>query len=447
MLQHYLSSKRVVNVRESRCLHCHHTITIQTNMASGPGHPPHRRRTMTIDMYKVQSKIRKWVVIRKVSWSGRRLQDLPRYYKDNADVVRAAVRQDSRALMYASDRLRDDKTTVMTAMKKKVHDQILIDVSLRLRDDRDVVLAAVKSLGYYHGADILQYASPRLRSDTDFLRLFLRYTRIKALEWVSIEIRDDEQFMMALVKRRGEAIRYASCRLKDNYWLGYQSVSNNGLALKYISLRLQNDVNIAKRAIVNNVEAVRYVGDGIKNSSVIVETVINIQPTSFWDSFGYEIITNPKHIVYLLERTNDLAGRFPRNSTFGVYFHEPKYVWGDDLDSLPFPPSSSFVKSRLYHLLNGEVGTKHDEVLYVKRSRDWPSYEARVKDRLRSKWETIWLIGQLHDDFVGQRDIQNHIQEFVSRYPVRDLKELVQLEPLIETLLRLRLPLYSDTEL
>ena len=415
-------------------------------MSANPGHPNHRRRTMTIDMYKAQSMIRKWVVIRKVSWNGRRLQDLPRCYRDNADVVRAAVREDSRALMYASDRLRDDKKTIMTAMKKKVHAHILVDVSLRLRDDRDVVLAAVKSLGYYHGADILQYASRRLRSDTDFIRLFLRYTRIKALEWVSNEIRDDEQFIMELVKRRGEAISYASCRLKDNYWLGYHSVSNNGLSLKHLSLRLQNNVSIAKRAIVNNVEAVRYVGDGIKNLSVIVETVIKIQPTLFWDSFDDEIIADPKHVVYLLERTNDLVGRFPRNSSFGVYFHEPKYLWGKEFGELR-RNSSFLVKCRLYHLLNGEVETKHDGILCVERSRGWTSYETRIKDRLRSKWETIWLIGQLHNDFVGQRDIQNHIQMFVSRYPVRDLKELVQLEPLIETLLRLRLPLYETTQL
>ena len=87
--------------------------------ASNPRHQAHRRPTMMIDMYKAQSKIRKWVVIRKVSWRGRHLHDLPRHYRDNADVVRAAVSQDSRALIYASDRLRDDKKTVMAAMKRK----------------------------------------------------------------------------------------------------------------------------------------------------------------------------------------------------------------------------------------------------------------------------------------------------------------------------------------
>jgi hypothetical protein len=81
--------------------------------------------------------------------------------KDDKSIVLAAVRNGCWSLIYASDRLKDDYDVVMAAVNK--HGANLRYLSDRLKDDEAIVLAAVNQNG-----TVLQFASDRLRSDVNF---------------------------------------------------------------------------------------------------------------------------------------------------------------------------------------------------------------------------------------------------------------------------------------
>ena len=85
--------------------------------------------------------------------------DYPHYRK----LVLAAVKQNGRALAYASEELKADRKVVLAAVKQG--GWALQFASEDMRGDSDVVLAAVRNYGY-----ALDYASDELRADPDVRR-------------------------------------------------------------------------------------------------------------------------------------------------------------------------------------------------------------------------------------------------------------------------------------
>ena len=75
---------------------------------------------------------------------------------DNKEVVLTAVKEDGKALEYASDKLKDDKEVVLTAVKED--GWALQFASEGLKNDKEVVLTAVQKTGR-----VLKYASPGIQ--------------------------------------------------------------------------------------------------------------------------------------------------------------------------------------------------------------------------------------------------------------------------------------------
>ena len=67
------------------------------------------------------------------------LKDAPNWIKDDQEAVLAAVMDQGRELVHASDRLRDDKEVVVAAVKNLPG---MIELSARLQNDPDVQSAA-----------------------------------------------------------------------------------------------------------------------------------------------------------------------------------------------------------------------------------------------------------------------------------------------------------------
>lgn len=81
-------------------------------------------------------------------------------YRDDKEVVLAAIKQNGSDLIYASERLRDNKNIVIEALKndKDKHYNVFRTVSLRLRDNPYVVLEA-----FYQNKHAIRYASNRIQ--------------------------------------------------------------------------------------------------------------------------------------------------------------------------------------------------------------------------------------------------------------------------------------------
>ena len=98
---------------------------------------------------------------------------VPIKWKDDKEVVLAAVRHHGYALHDASARLKDDKDIILTAVR--FNGSLLSYAFARPRDDKEVVLTAVRQKGH-----ILDYASKRLQNDKEVVEAALT-SNIKAL--------------------------------------------------------------------------------------------------------------------------------------------------------------------------------------------------------------------------------------------------------------------------
>ena len=97
------------------------------------------------------------------------LEDLEYKYRVDEDIVYEAIYQDGYALKWASERLRDDKDLVITAIssnylgKSELQSKVLQFASKRLRDDEEVIIESLK----HNLGNGFKYASNRIKEKED----------------------------------------------------------------------------------------------------------------------------------------------------------------------------------------------------------------------------------------------------------------------------------------
>jgi hypothetical protein len=169
-----------------------------------------------------------------------------RYRED----VLAAVRQNGRALQYASAELRGNRDFILAAVTQNGY--ALEFASAKLRADREVVLAAVRQNGY-----ALQDASAELRGNRDFILAAVRQNRY-ALQFASDQLRGNRDFILAAVTQNGYALQYASRALRGNRGVVLAAVRQNGRALQFASAELSADRGFVLAAVAQNGEALPF---------------------------------------------------------------------------------------------------------------------------------------------------------------------------------------------
>eukprot|EP00931_Biecheleriopsis_adriatica_P050463 TRINITY_DN29221_c0_g1_i1.p1 TRINITY_DN29221_c0_g1~~TRINITY_DN29221_c0_g1_i1.p1 ORF type:complete len:731 (-),score=160.24 TRINITY_DN29221_c0_g1_i1:1-2193(-) len=147
-------------------------------------------------------------------------------------IVRAAVHQNSAAITFASERLKQDAGILRTAIRQNGG---LLSIDLCrlpacLRADREIVTAAVRACGAQ-----LQHASAELKSD---------------MEVVVLAVQED-----------GLALRHAGFGPKSSYRVVSSAVRQNGMAISFAALALQLNDDIVALACDQNPLAFSVVQD------------------------------------------------------------------------------------------------------------------------------------------------------------------------------------------
>ena len=146
-------------------------------------------------------------VIEVVGKHGNMLEAAPDKFRDDKDVVLAAVSADNdECLKYASDRLKKDKEVVLAAVKR-------LPTSLRhadnkLKQDRDIVIATVKNYGW-----MLRELPKKLQNDKDIVLAAIEKDGM-ALEYASDKLKGDKDVVLKAVLKRTDALDFASDELK-----------------------------------------------------------------------------------------------------------------------------------------------------------------------------------------------------------------------------------------
>lgn len=107
-------------------------------------------------------------VLRAIEEGNITLDDMPKELRDNPDIVLEFCIADASAMLYASDRLKNDKIFAHTLAENSLN--CMEYLSPLIQDDKRVALHSVKSNGY-----TLEYVSDRLKRDPEVLELARTY--------------------------------------------------------------------------------------------------------------------------------------------------------------------------------------------------------------------------------------------------------------------------------
>ena len=243
-------------------------------------------------------------------------------YFNVPEVVLAAVKRDGRALMYASDELRDNRCVVLAAVEKSPialtyaseelrHDSEFMMFAIKanphafafapdaLRDDRTFVFNAVEHTHSSTVLTVLMCASERLQRDRDMVMhvikcvvdedvltlmetwwddlevLLVAVARFSfLLKYAPERIRHDRATVLAAVRVEGDALSGVPDEFRDDREIVLAAVSNYGGALEYASETLRADREIVLAAVENGGDPLCYVPDHLLDDRTFILQVV-----------------------------------------------------------------------------------------------------------------------------------------------------------------------------
>jgi hypothetical protein len=143
-------------------------------------------------------------------------ESIPLEYWKDKDVVKEIVKHKNIAwyIKYASDEIRDDEEVLSIAVKSDVY--AFKYASDRLRNDKDFVLPLIKQSRY-----IVQYVGSGINSimaDKEFiLESIVNENAVQILQYISYELKQDKELLLALVKANPKVIFAFPKNLKDDF--------------------------------------------------------------------------------------------------------------------------------------------------------------------------------------------------------------------------------------
>lgn len=232
------------------------------------------------------------------------LADVNKKFQDDEEIVMHFIKLKGENFEFASDRLKNDFTIAVEAIKRsdealkfassellKNRDFIKIFLSLTsfsssllykiqkvIHEDRELALLAVKNAESFNTRSFsrrtaLSFFSPKIRNDREIvIEAINKYPNSledasnefkndrsivslatdqdeRCLDYASSEIKRDKNFVLPIIKRKGFVLKYIDELLRDDYELVMEAVKSRGEALKYASSRLQNTKEIIVAAV------------------------------------------------------------------------------------------------------------------------------------------------------------------------------------------------------
>lgn len=224
--------------------------------------PPAYTETSSMEHATMAQRADRDFVLRHVAHNGRELQYASEKLKDDREVVMTAVTNDGmHALRHASNRLFKDIELQQLAFFSKESDKeyVMRDVarygshlqyaSEALKDDKEIVITAVTNAGW----NALRHASERLKVDEELQKLAMSVTTDQydiPLLYASEALRNDKEFVMRRVAQDGHELQYASDEFKDDRKVVITAVAANAgkCALRHASNRLRDDKELREKA-------------------------------------------------------------------------------------------------------------------------------------------------------------------------------------------------------
>ena len=173
-----------------------------------------------------------------VTLNGEALKFVPELYRDDDEIVLAAVRKCGKAIVHCSDRLKHDRRVALAAVTDSAALQFCSDEH---RADPEVVTAAVQSNSSRFGVQI-QFASASLRADRAFMFGLLKKARELVSSWGSTTLHG------------GALLRYASEELRSDRDFVMLALRNGALRQGFNVLSISSELRGDRELVLSAVE-------------------------------------------------------------------------------------------------------------------------------------------------------------------------------------------------
>lgn len=256
------------------------------------------------------------VVARSESYAHACFCHAAKEFRDDKDVVLAAVQASGGELQYASSRLQDDKDVVRAAgpggleyasaglrraAENNWYDGLCFDSELQC--DKSFVLAAATKDG---GA--LRFASNALKADVDVV-LAAFTQNAQSLDHAADEAKSNATIVLEILKKSESCgITFCSDTLfKDNDFL-LAAVTHSGNVLEHASKALQNEKKVVLAAVTQNGTALRYASQEMKTDKHVVHAAMRQHFSAL--SFASDALLKDVEFVCLLVKDNFEAVKY-----------------------------------------------------------------------------------------------------------------------------------------
>jgi len=355
-----------------------------------------RPRPHALEYGSAEVRSDRCIVMAAVRCNGFTLEHASEEMRKDPCIVMAAVYDKSNALQYASREMQNDwcvkrlwaltqpavemhklgKAPGSDSPRQRLRNIMLAAVaeecralefaSVEARDDDFVVLAAI-----LQNASLLKHASPRLRADRTLVMAAVSKDW-SALEFAAEEARSDWAIVMMACSDNSMALQFASKELRsDQYFMVHAISQHGGTILQFASPELRSNRYVVMAALNKDALALEYASPGFRNDPSVVMAAVCRNPDAF--KFASDNLRKDPHIV--------MAAFDPRAMSRTILEHAAREV----LDSEEFGCAMApvMIENGVYVLEVTMLSGKPIRVVVTQSIRRGVSY---VLDRCRTEF-------------------------------------------------------------
>jgi Domain of unknown function (DUF4116) len=246
------------------------------------------------------------------------LKVLPRRFKEDAVFWQNILTENPDLLEYCpqsicenhtlvSYALSQDPTVIRFASKVAVIEILKMDASFShylpdaLKDDEEIILASVKRKGLN-----LQYASDRLKNHEEVVRCAITSCGL-ALQYAHKDFRMNEEFVMLAARQNPQALAFMHSELKSKQDFILRLLKSTTLALKYANFLQDHEIFIQKAVTINGL-CLEHVSERLRNKEDVVRAAIFQNPKAL--RFASSRLKDDEQIVFEAVSKNGLCLAF-----------------------------------------------------------------------------------------------------------------------------------------
>ncbi len=217
--------------------------------------------------------------------------------QNDFDVGLAAVRNNSFALEFVSSRLKNNLEIVRAACE---HDPNFIRYAgLEVRDNKEFMLPLVKEFG----GNIFKLASARLQNDLEIVCAACKHDP-DLIQYTGLEARDNKEFMLPLVKEFGGSIfKLASDRLRNDLEIARAACKHDPDLIQYTGLEARDNKEFMLPLVKEFGGSIfKLASDRLRNDLEIARAACEHDPDLIWDA-GKEVRDNKEFVLLLVNRS------------------------------------------------------------------------------------------------------------------------------------------------